>query len=1038
MKLNKLFHLLACAVLAMFSLTGAADDTDIFGAAGASSGQAPNIIFILDNTSNWSKASQQWAGSPTQGEAELKSIKKFVASLTKPTNVALMMFDTSTRDGGYVRYGMRDASIPENNTALQAIVSGIDVNASTEKIEQSSGNYANTLYEAWLYITGAQSWAGMAGNADYAGNPRVLTTSRYLNSGYAYQGSANRSRYNPPNISGGCGKTYIIFIGNNRQGQLPPVPLATDPAATTLQTYNYKSVPDVQSAWARFLANRPDLTPGSAAAINGAVTTFTIDAYNAQQNTAFSTMMMNMAAQGNGKYYQAGSDVALDDALNDILKRVEAVNSVFASASLPVSVSVRGTYLNQVYLGLFRPHSEGKPNWAGNMKQYQLGVDSSTTPASLFLADALGKPAENPDNGFVLPTAVSFWTTASSFWDAVYYPASQAAGGTSDSPDGQLVEKGGAAQYLRTAFPTSQSTRNIYTCTGTCASTSGTTLSTTPFSTTNTAITTALLGAADSTERDNIINWVRGGNTKSDDSPVTPISTTAIRGFAHGDVLHSRPAVVNYGRTDNDIVVFYGANDGMLHAVKGGQDTATGSGNELWSFIAPEHFDRFKRMRDHTPIISASSPKPYFVDGSTTVYTQSTAGDGIIDHTRGDKAYLFVTMRRGGRLIYALDVSNPSAPRFLWKRTSASTGYQEMGDSWSDMKVAKLRYQTNPVLIFGLGYDAAANDPTLQATATMGRGVMVADALTGSPIWQAGPAPVGATYNNTVAGMSYAIPANVSLYDSNGDGKIDRIYAADTGANVWRINVDDPTPSNWTVTKLAALGGTGVNARKFLYAPDIIPASSANAFDTLLLGSGDREHPFETTVQNRYYMIKDDHALNAVRATAIVEATAGATTGEAGKLYDASANLVQVGTAAQASAAKAALQVASGWYIKLATGEKAVSGSTTLSGTVIFGTNTPASANNNSCTSSLGEARLYMLSYLDGSATFDVNQSGTLTLVDRYQVRAGGGYPPTPIPISVRIGGKSYQAAISGTKVITPPSPGLNRRYRTYWHRAID
>jgi type IV pilus assembly protein PilY1 len=278
----------------------------------------------------------------------------------------------------------------------------------------------------------------------------------------------------------------------------------------------------------------------------------------------------------------------------------------------------------------------------------------------------------------------------------------------------------------------------------------------------------------------------------------------------------------------------------------------------------------------------------------------------------------------------------------------------------------------------------------------------------------------------------------VSLYDSNGDGRIDRIYAADTGANVWRINVDDPTPSNWTVSKLAALGGTGVHARKFLYAPDIIPASSANPFDTLLLGSGDREHPFETTVQNRYYMIKDDHALTATRATPIMEGTAGANSGEAGKLYDASADLVQVGTAAQASAAKAALQVASGWYIALASGEKVVSGSTTLSGTVIFGTNVPASANNNSCTSSLGEARLYMLSYLDGSATFDVNQSGTLGLVDRYQVRAGGGYPPTPIPISVRIGGKSYQAAISGTKVITPPSPGLNRRYRTYWHRAID
>jgi len=286
--------------------------------------------------------------------------------------------------------------------------------------------------------------------------------------------------------------------------------------------------------------------------------------------------------------------------------------------------------------------------------------------------------------------------------------------------------------------------------------------------------------------------------------------------------------------------------------------------------------------------------------------------------------------------------------------------------------------------------------------------------------------------------MSYAIPANVVTLDSNGDRYVDRIYAADTGANLWRINVDDPSPANWTVTRLAALGGSGVNARKFLYAPDVIPASSTNSFDTLLLGSGDREHPFETSVQNRYYMIKDDHALNAVRATSIVEGAVDSTTGVAGQLYDASADLVQVGTAAQQAAAKAALQTASGWYIRLAAGEKVVSGSTTLSGSVIFGTNTPATTVANSCTASLGEARLYMLSYLDGSSTFDVNQSGTMTLVDRYQVRAGGGYPPTPIPISVRIGGKSYQAAISGTKVITPPSPGLNRRYRTYWHRGID
>ena len=161
----------------------------------------------------------------------------------------------------------------------------------------------------------------------------------------------------------------------------------------------------------------------------------------------------------------------------------------------------------------------------------------------------------------------------------------------------------------------------------------------------------------------------------------------------------------------------------------------------------------------------------------------------------------------------------------------------------------------------------------------MGRGVMVLDATTGNPIWQAGPAPAGATYNKTVSGMTHAIPAALTLYDSDRDGNIDRIYAVDTGANVWRINVNDADPTNWTVNQLASLGGTGANARKFLSQPDVIPADPTNNFDSLLLGSGDREHPFDTAIQNRYYMIKDDHGLTATPSTPITEGTAGSTTG---------------------------------------------------------------------------------------------------------------------------------------------------------------
>ena len=395
-------------------------------------------------------------------------------------------------------------------------------------------------------------------------------------------------------------------------------------------------------------------------------------------------------------------------------------------------------------------------------------------------------------------------------------------------------------------------------------------------------------------------------------------------------------------------------------------------------------------------------------------------------------------MRRGGRFIYALDVSNPLAPKFLWKRSHIDLGFTELGQSWSDMRVAKLRYQTNPVLIFGLGYDAPANDPTIQGIATMGRGVMVLDATTGNPIWQAGTSPGGATYNKIVAGMTYAMPATVALYDSDGDGNIDRIYTVDTGGNVWRINVDDANPANWTVNQLASLGGTGANARKFLYQPDIIPADTSNNFDSLLLGSGDREHPFDTAITNRYYMIKDNHGLSATQLSPIIEGTPGSTSGAAGQLYDATSNLLQVGTTAQVAAAKTALGNASGWYVILGTGEKVVGGATTLAGTVFFGTNVPTPVAVNACVGNLGQARLYALSYLNGSATIDENKTGTLTTVDRYFTRAGGGYPPTPVAISVVINGKTYQGAISGTQVLTSPGPALGRRYRTFWQQLID
>ena len=247
MKLSKFLHVLLVMVLPLVTLQSQADDTDLFKQPSGVSSAAPNIIFILDNTANWSRAAQQWVGSSTAGDAELLAIKKFVAGLTQPANVGLMEFTTIGQTGGYVRYGLRDMTNGANNSALQNIVSGIDVNSSSEKVNQNSGSIANTLYESWLYLNGSASWAGMSGNADYAGNVGLTPAGRSLGGGFAYKGSSANASYNSP-LGTNCAKTYIIFIGNNGPSSSPAQPASTDPSSTTLSTYGYTSTPDVQSA----------------------------------------------------------------------------------------------------------------------------------------------------------------------------------------------------------------------------------------------------------------------------------------------------------------------------------------------------------------------------------------------------------------------------------------------------------------------------------------------------------------------------------------------------------------------------------------------------------------------------------------------------------------------------------------------------------------------------------------------------------------------------------------------------------------------
>ena len=603
----------------------------------------------------------------------------------------------------------------------------------------------------------------------------------------------------------------------------------------------------------------------------------------------------------------------------------------------------------------------------------------------------------------------------------------------------------------------------------------------------------AAQASGSSAERDAIINWVRGQDNFQDEN--LNASLTDVRASIHGDVLHSRPAVVNYNRfsgSDDDVFVYYGGNDGVFHAVKGGYAVPAGDasgltpGKEAWGFVPSEFFSSLRRLRNASPTISSAFKRPYFMDGPIGVYTQDNTvpangrlGDiannpDATVQPASDVVNLYIANRRGGRFIYALDVNTPTNPKFLWKISNTTAGFSELGQTWSQPTVVtNLAGLSVPVLVFGAGYDSAVEDldpatiTSVNTTTgavttaagtfsrTMGRGIFVVNALTGELIWRAGGTGSGAT--KEVAGMVYAIPSDVTIVRNESGGATNRAYVGDTGGNIWRIDfrsdssVASPNLALTTVTKLASLAdqSTAAGRRKFLFPPDVV---GQQGFDAVLIGSGDREHPFDETVTNRFYMLKDRGGdTGAVTGATtcdptILEGTivdATCTPNPIAGLSDLTSNCIQdaagcVGTETQATVS-AKLGTDRGWFITLGGGEKVVGNAVSIGGTTFFNTNQPsATAGGGTCGSNLGVARQYQVATADATATSDLNAVGGLTAADRSLIHAGGGYLPSPVHVVVKLGDQPVEAVISGIQVSTPPGASLSARLRKFWYREID
>lgn len=608
-------------------------------------------------------------------------------------------------------------------------------------------------------------------------------------------------------------------------------------------------------------------------------------------NPGSGSLLWRAAAKyGGGECLSAAEPDDLDDALREAINLIKNDAQSFVAPVVPVSQTNRTESGDRLYVALFSPR-EGQSRWPGNIKKYVLDKDAGAIcSATSSTCTPGGSGAATLADGTIL-------ATAESFWDA-----------NSGGPSGNTVSSGGIGGVLQAS---DFETRSIFTYSGTATGNLGgidLTESAHAFAKTNTAITPAMLGlsaaAATQTERDLLIDFVYGFDSYDEDEDGI---LEEKRSWVLGDIIHSVPLIVRYDDEGTDSLILVGANDGMLHAFD------DESGDELWAFVPPDVLENLNELRP-----GESATHPYFVDGSARMLEVE------------DQKIVVFGLGRGGRAYYALDVTNKTAPKLLWRVNHLTTGFSELGYSHSTPALSRFApADAAPVAVVGGGYDFYFDDPEASSANPTGHGrtIFVIDLLTGALLM-----------NASAPGMDFAIPSSPLLFDVNGDGIFDRGYIGDLGGNLWRIQDD------FSVVRLF----TAPSGRRIFYPPDaVLNAGSV----TVYFGTGDRSNPLETSVTDRFYAVRDDGASNLGEAS----------------LVDITDNVVQPGSPEEATLLQ---QIANqhGWYLRLlGTGEKVLAPPTVFFN-VAFATFTPSSL---ACAAG-GDAKVYLLNPLNGSPTLDL------------------------------------------------------------------
>lgn len=329
-----------------------------------------------------------------------------------------------------------------------------------------------------------------------------------------------------------------------------------------------------------------------------------------------------------------------------------------------------------------------------------------------------------------------------------------------------------------------------------------------------------LAGTPMAAASEDIVNYARGDRTKEGAGGLR-----ARRGVL-GDIVNSQPVYVGTpngqlykGKTfagastypafvaantpdKRTPVVYVGANDGMLHAFE------AATGKELFAFVPQT---AMSVLADPDGFSSPDYQHVYTVDGDLTVADVYIGGAW--------KTVLVGSMGRGGRSMFALDVTDPSSPKLLWEIDQ--TDVPALGNVLSQPIIGQIASGKWRVFV---GNGPNSDDGRAR--------LIMLDVANGS----AAVSYAGSATDNGLSG--------VNAWASTSSGFVDRVYAGDFKGNMWKFTGIAGTP---TGSLLFAAGTT-----KPITATPLVARNPATLDTWVFFGTGS-------------YMNEDDLANKSVQ-----------------------------------------------------------------------------------------------------------------------------------------------------------------------------